>query len=32
MPVHTFTLYDMLLRNAAQFGGRPAVIHEQGQF
>ena len=31
MPVHTFTLYDMLLRNAAQFGGRPAVIHEQGQ-
>ena len=31
MSVHTFTLYDMLLRNAAQFGGRPAVIHEQGQ-
>ena len=31
MPVQTFTLYDMLLRNAAQFGGRPAVIHEQGQ-
>lgn len=31
MPVHTFTLYDMLLRNAAQFGARPAVIHEQGQ-
>jgi acyl-CoA synthetase (AMP-forming)/AMP-acid ligase II len=29
--VHTFTLYDMLMRNAAQFGGRPAVIHEQGQ-
>ncbi len=31
MSVHTFTLYDLLLRNAAQFGGRPAVIHEQGQ-
>lgn len=31
MSVHTFTLYDMLLRNAAQFGDRPAVIHEQGQ-
>ena len=31
MSVHTFTLYDMLLRNAAQFGARPAVIHEQGQ-
>jgi len=29
--VHTFTLYDMLLRNAAQFGGRPAVIHEHGK-
>ena len=31
MSVHTFTLYDMLLRNAAQFGGRPAVIQEHGQ-
>ena len=31
MPVYTFTLHDMLVRNAAQFGGRPAVIHEQGQ-
>lgn len=31
MWVHTFTLYDMLLRNAAQFGARPALIHEQGQ-
>ena len=31
MSVHTFTLYDMLLRNAAQFGDRPAVIHERGQ-
>jgi long-chain acyl-CoA synthetase len=29
--VQTFTLYDMLLRNAAQSGGRPAVIHEQGE-
>lgn len=31
MSVQTFTLYDMLLRNAAQFGERPAVIHEGGQ-
>ena len=31
MSVQTFTLYDMLLRNAAQFGGRPAVIHEGGR-
>ena len=31
MSVQTFTLYDMLLRNAAQFGGRPAVIHEQAE-
>ena len=31
MSVQMFTLYDMLLRNAAQFGGRTAVIHEQGQ-
>ena len=31
MSVQTFTLYDMLLRNAAQFGERPAVIHEDGQ-
>ena len=31
MSVNTFTLYDMLLRNAARCGGRPAVIHEQGE-
>ena len=31
MSVQTFTLYDMLLRNAAQFGERPAVIHEGGR-
>ena len=31
MSVQTFTLYDMLLRNAAQFGGRTAVVHEQGE-
>ena len=28
MSVQNFTLYDMLLRNAAQFGERAAVIHE----
>lgn len=31
MSVQTFTLYDLLLRNAAQFGERPAIIHEDGQ-
>ena len=31
MAAHTFTLYDMLLRNAGLFAERPAVIHEGGQ-
>ena len=31
MAAHTFTLYDMLLRNARIFAERPAVIHEGGQ-
>src|ERR687887_2052769 len=30
MQVHEFTLYDMLVRNAAIYGARPAVIHPQG--
>lgn len=30
MAVHDFTLYDMLWRNAAVYGDRPAVIHAQG--
>src|SRR5262249_11251347 len=30
MQVHEFTLYDMLMRNAAIYGTRPAVIHTQG--
>jgi acyl-CoA synthetase (AMP-forming)/AMP-acid ligase II len=30
MQVHEFTLYDMLVRNAAIYGARPAVIHTQG--
>ena len=30
MSAHKFTLYDMLLRNAVMYGGRPAVIHTQG--
>lgn len=30
MPVHEFTLYDMLLRNAVAYGDRPAVLHAEG--
>jgi long-chain acyl-CoA synthetase len=30
MSVQSFTLYDMLVRNAAIFADRPAVIHAQG--
>src|SRR5215470_9083044 len=29
MSAHTFTLYDMLLRNASIYGDRPAVIYAQ---
>ena len=32
MSVQSFTLYDMLVRNAAIFADRPAVIHAQGQW
>ncbi len=31
MNVHAFTLYDIFLRNAANFADRPAIIHAQGQ-
>src|SRR5262245_37760578 len=30
MQVHEFTLYDMFVRNASNYGDRPAVIHPPG--
>lgn len=31
MNVHNFTLYDMFRRNAAIYGQRPAILHDQGR-